>query len=50
MQDVLPHRRALLGQIHVGFAFGFDVDRGAVVGGADGTRQEGAVVVGVVPG
>src|SRR5882724_1130594 len=50
VQDVLPHRRALLGLIRFGFALGFNVDRGAVVGGADGTRQEGAVVIGVVPG
>ena len=28
----------------------FDVDRGAVVGGADAARQKSAVVAGVVPG
>ena len=49
-KDVLPDRRALLGLIRVRFALSFDVDRRAVVGGADTARQKGAVVAGVVPG
>src|SRR5262249_4004600 len=50
VQDVLPHRGALLGRIRFGLALGLDVDGGAVVGGADAARQEGAVVAGIVPG
>ena len=38
VKDVLPHRRALLGLIRVRFALGLDVDRRAVVGGADTAR------------
>src|SRR4029078_4794474 len=47
--DVLVHRRALLGLVGVGLLLGLDVDRGAVVGGADGLGEERPVVVGVVP-
>src|SRR4029077_3948917 len=50
MLNVLPYRRALLGLVGIGLLLGLDVDRGAVVGGADGLRQEGPVVVSVVPG
>ena len=50
VQDVLVHRLALLGLVLVGLAQRLDVDRGAVQRGRDGLRQEGAVVVGVVPG
>ena len=50
VQDVLVHRRALVGLVLVGLAQRLDVDRGAVQGGRDGLGQEGAVVVGVVPG
>jgi hypothetical protein len=50
VQDVGLQLRALLGLVLVGLAQRLDVDRGAVERGADGLRQEGAVVVGVVPG
>ena len=38
VQDVVLHRRALLGLVGVGLLLGLDVDRGAVVGGADACR------------
>src|SRR5262249_16164774 len=50
VQDVLVHLPAFLGLVGVGLLLGFDVDRGTVVGGRDRAGQEGAVVVGVVPG
>ena len=50
VQDVGLELRALLGLVLVGLAQRLDVDRGAVQRRRDGLRQEGAVVVGVVPG
>src|SRR5262249_40470788 len=50
VQDVLPHRRPLVGLVGVGLALGLEIDRGAVVGGADAARQERAVVARIVPG
>jgi hypothetical protein len=50
VKDVVLHRRALVGQVGVGLLLGFDIDRGAVVGGADAARQEGAVIARIVPG
>ena len=48
--DVAHHRLALVVLDLVLAALGRDVDRRAVQGGADLAAQEGAVVVGVVPG
>src|SRR5206468_2906294 len=48
--DILPERLALLVLDRVLLSLGDDVDRGAVEGGADLARVEGAVVVRVVPG
>ena len=38
------------GEIRVGLTLGLDRDRSTVVRGADAARQEGAIVLGVVPG
>src|SRR5262249_25036982 len=50
MLDVLPHRRPLVGLVGVGLAFGLEIDRGAVVGGAYAARQKRAVIARIVPG
>jgi hypothetical protein len=50
VQDVGLELLALLGLVLVGLAQRLDVDRGAVQRRADGPREEGAVVVRVVPG
>src|SRR5258706_4047627 len=48
--DVVLERRALLGLVLLGLAQRLDVDRRGIAGRRDGARQEGAVVVAVVPG
>ena len=50
VQDVGLELRALIGLVLVGLAQRLDIDRGAVQRRADRAREEGAVVVGVVPG
>src|SRR5439155_10296559 len=50
MEDVVLDRLALLGLVRVGLALGLDIDRGAVVGRADGAGEKGAVVARIVPG
>src|SRR5204862_5111068 len=49
VQDVLKQRLAVLGLVGVRLLLGFEVNRGAIVGGADGARQEGAVVARIIP-
>src|SRR6516164_6766492 len=48
--DVNHSANTGLGLIRFRSPLGFDVDRGAVVGGADAAREEGAVVAAIVPG
>ena len=50
MKDVVLHRLAVFGLIGIALALRLDVDRGAVVAGADAAGQEGAVVARIVPG
>src|SRR5579883_731347 len=50
VKDVVLHRRALFGEVGLRLLLGLDIDRGAVVGQADRSRQEGAVVRRIVPG
>src|SRR6266436_6368813 len=50
MEGILPYRRPLLGLVSVGLALGLEIDRGAVVGAADGAREERAVVARIIPG
>src|SRR5207249_9249885 len=50
VEDVLPQRCALFGQIRLGLLLGFEIDRGAIVGRAAGTREESPVVARIVPG
>src|SRR5215472_439769 len=50
MKDIVLHWGSLLGLVAVWFSLGLQVDRRAVVGGANRACQEGAVVVRVVPG
>src|SRR5207244_11495762 len=49
VQDVVLERRALVGLVGIGLLEGLDIDRRAVVGGADGAGEKRAVVVGIVP-
>src|SRR5258708_20067723 len=49
MKNIVLERLAVRGLIGVGLLFRFDVDRGAIVGGAECAGQEGAVVAGIVP-
>src|SRR5262249_24112957 len=50
VEAIVLERLAAIGQIAVGLLFGFEIDRGAVVGGADRAGEKGAVVARVVPG
>ena len=50
VEAIVLERLAVLGLIRVGFLLGFDIDRCAVVGGADAAGEKGAVVAGIVPG
>src|SRR5437016_2114225 len=47
-----PAKRRLagLGLVGVWLFLGLDIDRGAVIGGADAAGEKGAVVAGIVPG
>jgi hypothetical protein len=49
VEDVVPERHAVLGLICVGLLLCFDIDRGAVIGGADRAGKKGAIVAGIVP-
>ncbi len=50
VEDVVLERLAILGLIGVRLFLGFDIDRGAVVGGADRAGEERPVVARIVPG
>src|SRR6266849_6656596 len=50
MEDVVLHGRPLLGEVGVWLALRFEIDRGGVERAAAGAGEEGAVVVGIVPG
>ena len=49
VEDIVLDRLAVLGLIHVRLFLCFDIDRGAVIGGADRAGKEGTVVARVVP-